>query len=169
MPRTAKTKKKPADTPLLEKLPKCPPAEPTELGLLPPKVLVCLAQLGKGADKVRERLPIGDGQRVRFTLDVDGAINVGGPSTANVHVEPPAKDLLTIVLGSLGPKTREAAVKAVVDACQAFLAGEGDPVVTEAAKDLAEDLLTRVRRPHLQKKRGAITASLKATLVPAKG
>lgn len=82
---------------------------------LRPLELHALARVGKAADKVRDALKPGLSQPVDLTLRIWGTIDVGNEQTATIRKKPDLREVLAVVLGSLKPKDRTAAVELAIE------------------------------------------------------
>ncbi len=86
---------------------------------LPPKAiepleLHALARASKDAAKVRDALQPGLSQPVDFTVRIWGTIDVSNEQTYSITKKPDLKEVLAVVLGTLKPKDRTAAVEQVL-------------------------------------------------------
>jgi hypothetical protein len=81
---------------------------------LRPLELHALAIAAKDSKKVRDALAPGLSQRVDLTVKIVGTIDVANDQTAHVKDKPDLGEVLAVVLGTLTPKMRTAAVEIVV-------------------------------------------------------
>jgi hypothetical protein len=132
---------------------------------LTPLELHALALISKRAKKVRDNLQGGTGQMVHFTLEVSGALDVNDGKPAKVTQELDAETMLAVLLDPLPASTRKKYLAHVAEACDEWATGGAPPIVSEAAKACASELLESGQREALQPRRGAVTGSIKHTLV----
>jgi hypothetical protein len=127
---------------------------------LPPASLAALHILGKRAEKLRDRLDVGDDQPVDLELRIRGQVHVGGTSTYEVKDRPTDRHLLSMLLDALTPRTRNAAVTKVLNLCKRFVDG-GDPPEIRAESELwSKELAERTTRVKMEPRRGTVSGEL---------
>lgn len=122
------------------------------------------ATTAKKLSDVRDRLSVADAQAVDFTVRVRGVVSVAADTASTARETPPADKMLAAVLDFVSPRARKVLLNEVQKKFQEFAAGGELPAVSDAAVDLADDLLTAASREVNKPKRGNVSAALEVTL-----
>jgi len=125
--------------------------------------LHALANIGKRAQ--RDALAPGNGQAVDVTIHLAGAINVGEDGTPAAHTKPDAALLLAVALEQLGEGARQKILNAIAGRFAAFVADGTPPEAAEDAAKAVAELLATLTHHGTAKRRGTVTAALKATVL----
>jgi hypothetical protein len=121
--------------------------------------------VAKDAAKVRDELTVGKGQMVQCTLEICGAIDVAAAHAATVTEKLDSVTVLGVLLEPMSPPTRAKLLKQVGEACGDWADGGEPPAVSDPAREAATALLESASRKGQQPRRGAVTGSIKHTLV----
>ncbi|HEV3020872.1 MAG TPA: hypothetical protein VGX76_00335 [Pirellulales bacterium] len=134
-------------------------------GALTPVELHAIAQVGKQAAKLRDRLAEENGQEVDVTVRISGAIHVAPGQTTTREEHPSAEALLAFLLSELNNSTRDRLAELARIAHVVWLTGGGEPEVTPAAQAAAQDFLRKVTRQANKHVRGSVTGAITCKLV----
>lgn len=119
---------------------------------LRPAELHALAQLAKKAKDVRDALKPGS-TKVDFTVRIRGALKVGADQDSTTNEKPNLEEVLAVVLGSLTPKARTAAVEKVVE----LIKGKTDVELPPEWIGFVGAVVKQLTREVPQHKRGNVT------------
>jgi hypothetical protein len=125
-----------------------------------PNELHALKIVSKKAEKLRDKLTVGTGQCVDFTIRVVGAIDVGAKVAFDSDLRPELPDVLAIILGSIGPGVQRTLSNAL-EAAYANTKGDEQPKASDAAREAAKGLIESITRRVKKSQRGAVVGSLR--------
>jgi hypothetical protein len=128
---------------------------------LEPLELHALKILGKGADKVRDELPPGTGQKIDFAVRISGAVDVQVDVAYDTPVKPQLADVLVIALGAVGPRSRAAICDALEEAFGGLKKGIDRPELAASELETSDRLIERLTRKREKEQRGGVVGSLK--------
>ncbi len=128
----------------------------------------------KKAKDVRDKLPVGDGQPVDFSVHVCGCVNIGGQAPTTETEQPEKDHLLALVLELAGPRKQKEILDGVQRLFRAFTQtpAKGEewgklPEPRPEALGLAIQLIAATQRKRANVKRGSVTASVKVERLAA--
>ena len=131
---------------------------------LEPLELHALAKAARKLDQVRDRLKVGEAQPVDFTVRIRGVVSVAADTASTTREVAPADKLLAAVIEFIQPRARVVLLREVKKRFESFAGGGELPPASDAAIDLADDLLLAASREQQRPKRGNVTAAVEVTL-----